>query len=88
MFRPFWAGFPYYSLPFGVTNRRELVSINCLEIMIDQTYFVWSLYVLYVYLFSKQGVGGGDLECGILHDYIKCILVLVYLLSGQFIINP
>ena len=23
MFRPFWVGFPYFSLPFGVTNRRE-----------------------------------------------------------------
>ena len=23
MVRPFWVGFPYYSLPFGVTNRRE-----------------------------------------------------------------
>ena len=22
MFRPFWVGFPYFSLPFGVTNRR------------------------------------------------------------------
>ena len=22
MFRPFWVGFPYVGLPFGVTNRR------------------------------------------------------------------
>ncbi len=29
MFRPFWVEVHYFSLPFGVTNRRKKVAINC-----------------------------------------------------------
>ena len=27
--RGFWGHFPYFSPPFGVTNRREMVALNC-----------------------------------------------------------
>ena len=31
MFRPFWVGFPYFSLPFGVTapRRKQVAELNC-----------------------------------------------------------
>ncbi len=32
MFRPFWIGFPYYSLPFGGDQPAGKVAINCLDI--------------------------------------------------------
>ncbi len=37
MFRGFWGGFPYFSPPFGVTNRRWMVAIICPGIWVSPT---------------------------------------------------
>ena len=36
------SGFPYYSLPFGVTNWAVLVAINCLDTSDKSSPKIWS----------------------------------------------